>query len=384
MALWGKTDNLAGAPKFVARKATFDATAVDTTAETIDMTSASIGLSTGDAVVYNINGGTAIGGLTDGTTYYVRAVAAGSISLYDTQAHAIAGGATGKVNLTAAGTGRQILQRTGAANVLDHNFNGSAILFVDREESRVAANRAKGLRSPGWWLYKSWTNADGSVQHSAELLIAMDVTTAVSGDAEDTIVVDRTIVITAQPQDLSVVAGDNYEVTVTASVSPTAPLSYDWFRSTDGGLNWASTGITTATFDASNVPVEADGTMYRVVVSSTGATPVTSNEVTLTVTPVVITITVPPTDQAVVEPATATFGPITATTAPTGLPVTYQWQKQEAGSGVWEDIIGATESSYTTGVTSVADDNGDMYRVFVRNLYADNAVSDGVTLTVTA
>jgi len=185
MALWNKTDKLAGKPKFVARKAVFDSTQVDTTAETISLLGASTDFPTGTEVVYSVNGGTAIGGLTDGTTYYVHRNDVGHISLYDTQADALAGGATGKINLTAAGVGAQILQSTGAANVNDHNYGNRGLYYEDTNEAAVAANRARGLKTPGWNTYISYTDANGNVRHKSETLVAVKATQAQSGDAND-------------------------------------------------------------------------------------------------------------------------------------------------------------------------------------------------------
>ena len=62
-------------------------------------------LVTGDAVTYNTNGGTAIGGLTNGKTYYVNVQADGTVKLYDSYADAVAAGATGLMTLTSAGSG---------------------------------------------------------------------------------------------------------------------------------------------------------------------------------------------------------------------------------------------------------------------------------------
>ena len=65
-------------------------------------------LATGDMVTYSHGDGTDIGGLTDGESYYVNLQKDGTIRLYDTQAHATAGGATaadGLVILTGPGTG---------------------------------------------------------------------------------------------------------------------------------------------------------------------------------------------------------------------------------------------------------------------------------------
>src|SRR5262249_24529629 len=78
--------------------------AVDTTNDTIDL-GGTHGLKTGDAVEYKHGeGGSDIGGLTDGTTYYVY-INSGKIQLYDTQAHANAHTSTGLVDLTSTGSG---------------------------------------------------------------------------------------------------------------------------------------------------------------------------------------------------------------------------------------------------------------------------------------
>lgn len=392
MPLWGKQDNLASTPKFVARKAYFNASSasvVIAASDRINLIPSNTGFSTGDAVYYSINGGTVIGGLTDATTYFVRVVAAGQIELYTTQARALdLQSTTGRVNITGVGVGVQTLQRTGrVANALDHNWNGKVILFVDREEAQQPENRARGIKNGGWWLYSTYTDANSVVRHKASCLVAMDVVSSSSGDGDDdTIAVDRAITITAQPTPQTVDTGNPVTFSVTASVSPSTTLNFQWQKQEGGVGEYADIlGATGTTYTTGNLSYSEDnGDVYRVVVSASGATSKTTTGVAVTVNPVVITIATPPTDQTVVEPATATFGPVVATTAPVGLPVTYQWQKMEAGSGVWADIVGATDASYTTGATTVVDDNGDMYRVFVRNPDAENAVSEGVLLTVTA
>lgn len=63
-------------------------------------------LATGQEVEYKNGGGTSVGGLTDGTKYYVRDVGSGKIELYDTKAHAQdADSTTGRKDLTSAGSG---------------------------------------------------------------------------------------------------------------------------------------------------------------------------------------------------------------------------------------------------------------------------------------
>jgi hypothetical protein len=291
MALWGKTDTLASTPKFVARKAFFDSTAIDATAETINLASANTGFSTGDAVYYSINGGTVIGGLTDATTYYVRVVGAALIELYDTYANATASsGTTGRLNITGAGVGTHTLQRTGAANPFgDHNYNGSAIVFIDAAEAVQAENIARGLTGAGWWLYKQYTDVNSVLRRKAECLIPFNVEADVSqpgttGDGnDDTIAVDRSITISAQPQDDESASGSEVTFSVTAAASPTTTLTYLWQVSTDSGDNWASaSGTNNAASYVIADNTGLDGNQYRVVISAAGATSATSTAATLT------------------------------------------------------------------------------------------------------
>ena len=86
--------------------ATASVPVVNTTTSTIFL-GAGTGLTSGTAVKYNVNGGTAIGGLTDGTTYYVVAVGDGTFKLYDNAADATAAGTKGLEELTSAGSGNQ-------------------------------------------------------------------------------------------------------------------------------------------------------------------------------------------------------------------------------------------------------------------------------------
>lgn len=72
------------------------------------------------------------------------------------------------------------------------------VVFVDLTEAAVAGNRAKGLKTPGWNLYHTYTDALGNTRHKTESLVVMKVSAANAGDLgvtgnttiEDTIVAD--------------------------------------------------------------------------------------------------------------------------------------------------------------------------------------------------
>ena len=301
MALFGITDSLASAPKYIARKALFDSAAasvVSAANDTINLLPSNTGFNTGDSVYYSINGGTVITGLTDGTTYFVRVTGAGLITLYDTYANATASsGTTGLLNITAVGAGTHTLQLTGAANA--SSANNSALIFVDAAEARATETRAKGIKNAGWWLYKTWTNADSSVQKQAQCLVALnDANPALdpdtTGDREDTIAADLVITIGTQPANTSVTAPATATFTVAATVNSTelgSVLTYQWQKaeSTANTVYTNITGATSASYTTGATAVTAgagatNGDKYRVVITAgTSGVQLTSNAVTLTV-----------------------------------------------------------------------------------------------------
>jgi hypothetical protein len=305
MALWGKLDTLAASPKYITRKAYFGTAAVNITDNTIDLRGSNTDFATGDGVVYNANGGTTLGGLTSGNTYYAYQTAvSGVFKLSDTEANAKAG--TNFVDLTGTGNAAQFLQRNAEGNEStapgngDHINNGMDLYFVDVNEAQQPENKARGLKSPGWWLYRSGTNADGSVYHHAECLIALggqsDKLQATTGDAaDDAVVVDATVSITTQPSNATVVEPATATFSVVAAITGAGSLTYQWQVQEGGAGAWANvtrgTGGTTASYTTGATQVAASGTAdsngdkYRCVVgATTGNTDVTTTAATLTVT----------------------------------------------------------------------------------------------------
>lgn len=175
MSSWGNTDTLASAPVWITNKKTFDGTQTSI----VDLTNNNLnirghGLITGDPVVYTSTG--AITGLTSGTTYYAIRVDADTVALASSVANAQAGT---KIDITAVGTATNDTIMKAPTD----------LYFVDITEANVASNRAKGLKSPGWWKYSTYTDNEGETRHRAELLVALPVTSAVAGDANDDAVV---------------------------------------------------------------------------------------------------------------------------------------------------------------------------------------------------
>jgi len=170
--------------------------------------------------------------------------------------------------------------------------------------------------------------------------------------------------ITTAPANQTVTAGQTASFTVVAA--GTAPLSYQWQKN---GANIA--GAASASYTTPATATTDSGSTFDAVVTNTAGT-VTSAAATLTVNPAPVapTITTAPASQTVTAGQTATFTVVAAGTAPLG----YQWQKH----GV--NIAGATATSYTTPVTTGAD-NGSRFRVVVSNT-AGTVTSVVATLTV--
>ena len=63
------------------------------------------------------------------------------------------------------------------------------IIGVSLAEAKLAENKAKGLSSPGWWSYRTYTDAAGSTRHKAECIASFKDGSQVSGDASDDAVV---------------------------------------------------------------------------------------------------------------------------------------------------------------------------------------------------
>lgn len=161
----------------------------------------------------------------------------------------------------------------------------AATLGVDVSEAQTSGNITKGLNTPGWVKYSTYTDANGNTRNKSEVLVAFSTLT---GD-NDTIDPDPVITIGTQPLAASVTAPDAATFTVVASATRGAVLTYQWQVQQEGTGAWAD--ITSATLASYTTGATAigdgagatDGDAYRVIVSAPGATPVTSDAVVLTV-----------------------------------------------------------------------------------------------------
>lgn len=57
--------------------------------------------------------------------------------------------------------------------------------LISTEESKVTANREKGLQTPGWSKYVTYVDSNGQTRHRAEVLVAMKVAQSDAGDNDE-------------------------------------------------------------------------------------------------------------------------------------------------------------------------------------------------------
>jgi hypothetical protein len=159
----------------------------------------------------------------------------------------------------------------------------AATVGVDVAEATTPANINKGINSPGWVKYSTYTDGQGATRHKSEVLVAFS---SMSGEAsDDSVAVDPVIAIGTQPQAVSVTSPEDLVFTVVATVNNGATPTYQWQVSDDAGSTWANiTGATAATLTVEDSDAEyVTANEFRVVVSSTTAADVTSNAVAATI-----------------------------------------------------------------------------------------------------
>lgn len=115
---------------------------------------------------------------------------------------------------------------------------------------------------------------------------ALDDNSIVDGGSYAGYIPGNTITITTQPTNQTAVSGAA-TFSVVATVAPVGTLSYQWQKSENNGVSWASvSGATSSSLSLTSLTNQDDNDdQYRVIVSATDATSVTSNAATLTVSP---------------------------------------------------------------------------------------------------
>ena len=260
--------------------------------------------------------------------------------------------------------------------------NTKTIVFIDDTEAQLAENKARGVGSPGWHSFYTYTDCHGKTRTKSELLVSIAGPEANASEtqSDETIGADITSVITP---------GTVANITTFAPAGAVATFTSN--GAADGSRTAGTYTVTNAAGNASgtgadfSVVVAANGT--PTVTQTSGGTGYADNE-TITIADaslgggggaaVVLTVTVAAT-------AAATFTLSGASSTGSGASLTYQWQRAESGSTNFKDLSGKTSANTgsLTGLT-VAADNGAQYRCVVNNSIGGvTKTSTTGTLTVT-
>ena len=272
--------------------------------------------------------------------------------------------------------------KTKAGIGVSGSSQAKTIVFIDDTEAQLAENKARGVGSPGWYSFFTYTDMHGNTRYKTEQLVSITDPEANASEtqSDDTIGADITSVITP---------GTVANVTTFAPAGAVATFSDN--GGADGSRTAGTYTVTNAAGNASgtgadfSVVVAANGT--PTVTQTSGGTGYADNE-TITIADaslgggggaaVVLTVTVAAT-------AAATFTLSGASSTGSGASLTYQWQRAESGSTNFQDLAGKTSANTgsLTGLT-VAADNGAKYRCVVNNSIGGvTKTSTAGTLTVT-
>ena len=136
---------------------------------------------------------------------------------------------------------------------------------VSVTEAQVAANREKGVKTPGWTKYVEYTDAQGSLRHKAEILVAFGG--GISGDAsDDTVAEDPSVTIEFDSANVYIVSPDTVTLEPTVTTNGAFPVTYQWYDAADDSAIEGATG-TTLTLEDITAPQA-----YYLVASYNGTT----------------------------------------------------------------------------------------------------------------
>jgi hypothetical protein len=321
-----------------------------------------------------------------GVQYTVESV----VSATSLKLRKVYAGSTGTV--LAADAIRRTPPKEVATLLLDENGQGAHfptgtnLIFIDDTEAALDENKIRGLKWPGWWAYRTYTDGDGNTRHKAECLAFANATAANAGDygtaqggTEDNPAADvaSAISISAHPANATAYtpAGSITAYTAGAGTTILAEANETYvLTGLAGSVAGTGAGFTVAR--------GVGGAISSVAITAVGTGFAAAETITIlgsliggvnTTDDLVITVTS-------VGTAAATFS-VTAS-ATTGT-LTYQWQVQTAASTTkWTNIAGATSASLALTGLLVAD-SGKKYRVKIGgSAGGEELISNVATLTV--
>lgn len=249
----------------------------------------------------------------------------------------------------------------GSAATFNVEANGSGPIEYQwmRGGSSIAGATGPSYTTPTLGLADSKSEFQVLITNPAGTVASDKVTVTVSPVAPT---------ITSQPASLTV--ADHGLVTLTVSVTGSAPQSFQWKRN----------GVPIAGASASNYSFTADypnsGDTYSVTASNLAGA-VDSLSAVVTVNPLAAAFSAQPQSASVNPGGSATFTAAFSGTAP----LSHQWQRSTDGGKSWSSIPGAAGASYKLAYVTMADAAAS-FRIQIGNPAA-TVSSQAATLTVT-
>lgn len=205
-------------------------------------------------------------------------------------------GSTGTV--TAANAIRRTAPKEVANLLLNESKypSGTQFIYVDNTEAELEENKLRGLKWPGWWTYRTYTDGDGNTRHKSECIAFVRETAANAGDFDsDNPAADvaSAVTITTQPANVTGAATPftGTFAVVTSTTGTPGTLIFQWQRQTAAGTTWSNltdtgvfSGATTNTLTlTAAAKVTYNGYKFRVKITSAGGTEeVISNSASIT------------------------------------------------------------------------------------------------------
>ena len=118
--------------------------------------------------------------------------------------------------------------KTKAGRAAATDSNTKTIIFVDNTEAQLEENKSRGITSPGWWAFDTYTDMHGNTRNKCELLVFIADPDGTETQADDTIAADvaSAVTITVQPANSTSSSGaGTYTLTTTTTGTPGA-LAY--------------------------------------------------------------------------------------------------------------------------------------------------------------
>lgn len=177
------------------------------------------------------------------------------------------------------------------------NTATETIVFVDNTEAALNENATRGITGPGWWSYRTYTDASGKTRHKAEHLVFISNPEANADEtqSDDTIAADvaSAVIIDVQPASATTTAGEASFTLTTSTTGTPGTLTYQWqYQTATQTTKWTNvtntgiySGATTNTLAVAGVTdTTYDGYKYRVKINSAGGTEQVISDGTATLT----------------------------------------------------------------------------------------------------